>query len=291
MKYIKSVCYSGFRENQHPGWGVYPSVEEIREDLHILVRDGYQQIRLYDPNLHALRVLEVIREDNLPLKVMLGIGLGGEVYNPNVGWGLPIPQVELDKNIPRNEAELRKVIDLANTYPDIINYVSAGNENTSDWNPNLVSKEKMAYYINELKTHTSQKVTFCEGVYFWNHSSSILAKEVDFLSIHIYPFWTRTPFDQAVTETIKAYHETKNRFPNKEIVITELGWPTSSDFDLAYTNVENHRKYIVEIDKWAQEENVLIYYFEAFDEPWKGGNNPVEPEKHWGLYYVDRSKK
>ena len=44
MKYIKSICYSGFGENQHPGWEIYPSYEEIREDLHILVRDGYRQL-------------------------------------------------------------------------------------------------------------------------------------------------------------------------------------------------------------------------------------------------------
>ena len=291
MKYIKSICYSGFRENQHPFWHKYPSVEEIKEDLHILVKDGYKQIRLYDPNLHAQRVLEVIKEDKLPLKVMLGLGLGGEVYNEHVGWGLPIPQEELNKNIPINESVLRKAIDLANQYPDIINYVSAGNENTSDWNPNLISVEKMGYYIDELKKHTKQKVTFCEGVYFWNHKIESLSKKVDFISIHIYPFWTKTPFKDAIQETINEYNKTKEKYPNIPVIITELGWPTSSDFDLSYTNVENHRAYIEGIDKWAREHDVLVYYFEAFDEPWKGGNNPVEPEKHWGLYYVDRTKK
>lgn len=291
MRYIKSICYSGFRENQHPGLDIHPSIEEIKEDLHILVKDGYRQIRLYDPNLHAIRVLEVIKKDNLPLKVMLGLGLGGELYNPHVGWGLPIPQVELDKNIPKNEAVLRKTIELANKYPDIINYLSAGNENTSDWNPNLISVEKMAYYIDELKKHTTQKVTFCEGVYFWNHKLEKLAEKVDFLSIHIYPFWTRTPFKDAVNETIREYNKTKEKYPNKPIIITELGWPTSSDFDMNYTNVENHLSYIQKIDEWARKDDVMVYYFEAFDEPWKGGNNPVEPEKHWGLYYVDRTKK
>lgn len=291
MTYIKSICYSGFRENQHPFWQVYPSVEEIREDLHILVKDGYRQIRLYDPNLHAQRVLDVIKQDNLPLKVMLGLGLGGELYNPHVGWGLPIPQEELDKNIPTNEATLRKAIDLCNQYPDIINYVSAGNENTSDWNPNLIGIEKMGYYIDELKKHTTQQVTFCEGVYFWNHKIEALADKVDFISIHIYPFWTRTPFKDAIQETINEFNNTIKKYPNKPVIITELGWPTSSDFDLSYTNVENHIAYIKGIDQWARENEVLVYYFEAFDEPWKGGNNPVEPEKHWGLYYVDRTKK
>lgn len=291
MKYIKSICYSGFRENQHPGWEIYPSYEEIREDLHILVRDGYRQIRVYDPNVHAIRAIEIIREDKLPLKVMLGLGLGGEEYNEHVGWGLPIPQHELDKNIPKNEAVLRKVIELANKYPDVINYVSAGNENTSDWNPNLISVEKMAYYIDELKKHTKQKVTFCEGVFFWNNKCNALAEHVDFLSIHVYPFWTKTPFEEAVAETIKEYNQTKENFPNKPIIITELGWPTSSTVDNHYTNLENHAAYIKGIDEWAKKENVLVYYFEAFDEPWKGGNNPIEAEKHWGLYDVERKNK
>lgn len=64
---------------------------------------------------------------------------------------MPIPQHELDKNIPKNEAVLRQVIDLANQYPDIINYVSAGNENTSDWNPNLISVEKIKLTLFKIK--------------------------------------------------------------------------------------------------------------------------------------------
>jgi len=31
--------------------------------------------------------------------------------------------------------------------------------------------------------------------------------------------------------------------------------------------------------------------FEAFDEPWKGSGDPAEPEKHWGLFTVDRRPK
>ena len=31
--------------------------------------------------------------------------------------------------------------------------------------------------------------------------------------------------------------------------------------------------------------------FEAFDEIWKGSPDPLEPEKHWGLYTVDLQPK
>ncbi len=43
--------------------------------------------------------------------------------------------------------------------------------------------------------------------------------------------------------------------------------------------------------EWSRREGVLTYVFEAFDEPWKGSPNPFEPEKHWGLFRVDRTPK
>jgi hypothetical protein len=38
-------------------------------------------------------------------------------------------------------------------------------------------------------------------------------------------------------------------------------------------------------------EGLLCFVFEAFDEPWKGSPDPLEPEKHWGLFTVDRRPK
>jgi hypothetical protein len=39
------------------------------------------------------------------------------------------------------------------------------------------------------------------------------------------------------------------------------------------------------------EGGVLGFVFEAFDEPWKGSPDPMEPEKHWGLFTVERRPK
>ena len=66
-----AICYSGYRAGQSPDSRIYPSLEQIREDLHLLVRH-WQLLRLYDCSTHAERVLQVIREDRLPLRVMLG---------------------------------------------------------------------------------------------------------------------------------------------------------------------------------------------------------------------------
>ena len=39
------------------------------------------------------------------------------------------------------------------------------------------------------------------------------------------------------------------------------------------------------------ENEVLTFFFEAFDEPWKGSEDPLEPEKHWGVFFEDRKPK
>ena len=49
--------------------------------------------------------------------------------------------------------------------------------------------------------------------------------------------------------------------------------------------------YYNDLMDWAEKEKKIIFVFEAFDEPWKGSPEPLEPEKHWGLYNVDRSPK
>ena len=44
--------------------------------------------------------------------------------------------------------------------------------------------------------------------------------------------------------------------------------------------------------EWAKRTNTTVFFFEAFDEPWKGNpDNPLGAEKHWGLYFVDRTPK
>ena len=49
--------------------------------MEILTQDGYRYLRMYDPNLHARRVLETIRDKNLPLKCMIGIDSDPESNN------------------------------------------------------------------------------------------------------------------------------------------------------------------------------------------------------------------
>jgi exo-beta-1,3-glucanase (GH17 family) len=38
--------------------------------------------------------------------------------------------------------------------------------------------------------------------------------------------------------------------------------------------------------------NITTFFFEAFDEDWKGDtNDPLGAEKHWGLFTLERKAK
>ena len=53
----------------------------------------------------------------------------------------------------------------------------------------------------------------------------------------------------------------------------------------------NQAAYLAALDRWSREQGILTFVFEAFDEAWKGADDPLEPEKHWGLFTVDRRPK
>ena len=78
------------------------------------------------------------------------------------------------------------------------------------------------------------------------------------------------------------------------MVITEAGWATNSNgvgIDRENVNEDFQDIYYNELLEWSRQDNVLTFVFEAFDEPWKGSVDPNEPEKHWGLFRVDRTPK
>lgn len=57
-------------------------------------------------------------------------------------------------------------------------------------------------------------------------------------------------------------------------------------------NEEKQVQYYNEIMSWTRKMNITTFFFEAFDEEWKGDpNNPLGAEKHWGLYTTDRKPK
>ena len=288
-----AICYSGYRHGQSPNDQTFPSVEEIREDLHLLAKN-WRVLRLYDCTLHAERVLAVIREDGLDFQVMLGAYLGAEMNNFGCPWGGTFSEEELEASTKANAAELERLAVLATAYPDLVFSVAVGNEATVDWSDHFVPVARMIQYVRWVKQRIAQPVTFCENYVPWQLKLRELVAELDFISLHTYPVWEYKHIHEALDYTKDNVDSVARLYPGKPIVITEAGWATNSNgrgIDPANSSQDLQAIYYADLMQWSRETGLLTFVFEAFDEPWKGSADPMEPEKHWGLFTVDRRPK
>lgn len=288
-----AICYSGYREGQDPRQGIFPSYEEIREDLLILAQH-WSFIRLYDCSEHADTTLKVIQDEGLDLKVMLGVDMAAELSNPQCPWGAEFSDETLAANRQYNSAQVDRLIELSNRYTDSVFAVSVGNEATVEWTDHLVSVESLIAYVQRIKTAVSQPVTFCENYVPWTYKLAPLAAELDFISVHTYPVWEYQTIENALRYSQENYQSVVDCYPDKPVIITEAGWPTASNgrgIEPWNASEVLQQSYYEQLMQWTKDAGILTFVFEAFDEPWKGSPDPQEPEKHWGLFFVDRSPK
>lgn len=288
-----AICYSGYRQGQSPVERIYPTVDQIRQDLQLL-HPHWRVLRLYDCSEHAERVLEVIRRDGLGFKVLLGAYLGAEASNPACPWGSKLDDAFLAANRRENEAELRRLVSLARQYADIVFAVSVGNEAAADWTDHLVPLPRLVEAVRWVKQRVGQPVTVCEHFVPWLHKLQRLVQEIDFVSVHTYPVWDQRHLHEALEHTRDNVECVARLYPGKAVVVTEAGWATRSNgcrVAPEHSPQSWQAVYIRDLLEWSDASGTLVFVFEAFDEPWKGPSDPLAPDKRWGLYTVEREPK
>ncbi len=293
IEFGNAICYSGYRVGQSPLDGLYPSYQQVVEDLKIL-DEQWQYLRLYDCSEHADLVLRAIQNEGLDFKVMLGADVGAEMQSLDCPWLDKHPESLLVANRVANDRQIDRLIALANQYPDIVFAVSVGNEATVDWSDHLVSVERLIGFAQRIRAAIAQPITFCENYVPWTGKLEPLAAELDFISLHTYPVWEYRSIDGALQYTKQNYKGVAQHYPDKPVVITEAGWTTRSNgrgIDAWNASQAFQAEYYSQLMDWSTHKQILTFVFEAFDEPWKGSGDPHEPEKHWGLFTVDRKPK
>ncbi len=267
-----AIAYSGYREGQSPGSGARPSQDQVEEDLRILARN-WRLIRVYAADRHGEDVLEVIRREKIDLKVMLGIWLDRE------------PGSEQD-----NARQIAEGIRLADEYKDIVLAVNVGNEVLIEWTAHPVREERVIRYVRRVREAVTQPVTVADNYVWWRDHGAALAGEVDFITMHTYPLWERKDIDEGLSYTVENYEDVRAAHPGRTIVIGEAGWATFTEGNLHVPHggdEQKQRRYYEELTDWARENKVTVFFFEAFDEPWKDSGT----EEHWGLFTADRKAK
>ncbi len=286
-----AISYGCYREGQAPGIKG-PSEMEILEDLNI-IKNHWNLIRVYGSDDDSEKVLKVIKENNLPIKVMLGIWLENEVKHP--------------ERKPANIEQVIKGIELGNKYSEIIAAINVGNEVLVFWSWHRMEQNNLIKYIRMVRNNTIVPVTVADDYNFWNKpESKEVADEIDFIVAHIYALWNGKTLENAISWMDKIYfQDVKAMHPNKEIAIGETGWATNynphknghgeqGSLIKGTVSVDAQEKYLIQLNAWLRKKQITTFLFEAFDEPWKGGGEsagPNEVEKHWGVYYENREPK
>ncbi len=278
------ISYGAYRDGEAPG--DLTSKENILEDLQI-VAQRWNLIRTYGSGQQSRNILEVIRDNNLPIRVMQG------------AW------VDQHQTAAENREQVDGAIALANDFPEIVVAVNVGNEIFVDWSYHRIDDmDKVIGWIREVRSKVKQPVTVNDDYNFWNKPHAYrIADEVDFIGLHAYAFWNNKTLDIAMEWTDSIYRDIQQRHPDHVIAYTETGWPTSRVYgDGSYEGGligkagENEQEvFFDQYDPWVESNQVISFYFSSFDENWKGGfdgENPMDKaEKHWGLYKSDRTPK
>jgi exo-beta-1,3-glucanase (GH17 family) len=270
--YGNAIDYSGYRAGQSPQLKIYPTHAQILEDLTIL-KKNWKLILLYGGDQHSQDVLEVIQQHKLGIKVVVGLWLDGH------------PGFEGE-----NAAQVATAIRLANQYKQIVVAVNVGNEILVTWSDHKLTEDKAIEYVEQVRKAVQCPVTVADDFLYWRQPQAKLADHVDFIIMHAYPMWGHEDIDTAMPSTIKDYESVRKAHPGKTIVIGEAGWASYSVGDQHVPRAGDEvkqKRYYEELNAWAKANNVTTFYFEAFDEPWKGSGT----EGHWGLFSVDRKAK
>lgn len=287
------IAYGPHRDGQRPG-GASPTRAQLREDLHLVARH-WSLLRVYGSAGWPATMLSIIREDRLPLRVMLGTWVEPEQRRDSTGRVLE----ELPRGRAANRAELEAAVRLAAAYPDVVAAVCVGNETQVSWSAHRVPYDLLVGYVREARARTRVPVTTADDLDFWKEPAGhALAEEVDFLVTHLHPLWRGQQLADAAGYTARVFRELQAAHAGRPVVLGETGWATSKTssgdqgkYMKGAVGEAEQAAFCSDFAAWAERERVVTFFFEAFDENWKGGTEPAEVEKHWGFYRADRTPK
>lgn len=332
-----AMSYGGYRHVDH---SIEPTMDELKEDMKLLAVMGVKIVRTYKlTKPQASNLVKVIsdlkKEDpNFEMYVMLGAWIDCKnAFNWENG------EPNHNEESQENASEIKRAVDLANKYPDIVKIIAVGNEAMVKWatsyyvQPNIILK-----WVNHLqglkkdgKLPKDLWITSSDNFASWGgggeeyHVEDLneLIKAVDYISMHTYPmhdthyqpeFWLNPEGLEGKTdmekieismlrakkyaimqyENVKKYMESLG--VNKPIHIGETGWASLST---GYYGPDGSKAcdeykealYYKHMRDWTNEAGMSCFYFEGFDEPWKGGDNSGNSEKHFGLFTVEGKAK
>ncbi|HLP83817.1 MAG TPA: hypothetical protein VK157_05665 [Phycisphaerales bacterium] len=289
-----NICYGPHRDGQVPDTGPQPTREQVAEDARIMAKT-WGHVRMYGAGEATEFLLQTIREEKLPLKLMLGIWIAPETQLDQGGNVIATSAA----NAELNRKQVAEGIRLANLYKNEVVAIGVGNETQVYWSAYRCTTDSLIQHIRTVRAAVSQPVTTCDGFEFWlSPDSDRVAPEVDFAAVHIYAMWNKQRLENALAWSQDTWAKVHAKHPNMPFVITEIGWATDrgnngyqAEGVLGPWGEQPQEVFYRAVRDWANAHKIPYFWFQAFDEKWKGGSEPNEVEKHWGVYFSNRKPK
>src|SRR5690606_10563486 len=180
-------------------------------------------------------------------------------------------------------------IKAATTHADIVQAAIVGNETLLR---REVTAQRLAGLIGQVKAAIPQPVTYADVWEFWLAHPEI-APAVDFLTIHLLPYWEDDPagIDQALEHVAGIRQQFGTRFAPKDILIGETGWPSAGrQRETAVPSPINQARFMRGFVQLAENHGWQYNLIEAFDQPWKRASEGAVGG-YWGLFDADRRDK
>ncbi|MCK9637975.1 MAG: exo-beta-1,3-glucanase [Methylobacter tundripaludum] len=188
-----------------------------------------------------------------------------------------------------NKKEIEALIQSVNAHPDVVKRIIVGNEVLLRRDMDI---DSLIGYIRQVKQAVKQPVSYAD-VWSMYMKYPQLIDEVDFITIHILPYWEDepVPVEQATEHIEKIVQQVKDKAlsmgQNKPILIGESGWPSvGRQRGSAVPSVVNSAKFIRSLLQVAGRQHFDYNIIEAFNQPWKVDFEGVAGA-NWGLLTAD----
>lgn len=259
---INGVALSPYQADQNPIEGRHPGPDDIERDMATL--EGHvKSVRSYS-------------------------SLNGADLIPNAArrHGLSVTQGAWIQGVPEDEAEIASLVRLTRQNPNI-RRVLVGNE--AILRTDVTVPEQIAN-IQRVKRQVNVPVSTAEPWHVWlDHPE--LAAAVDYITVHILPYWEGVPAEGAVDYAMFRYNELRRKYPDKHILIGEIGWPSDGPWRRgAEASQVNQAKFLRSFFNVAARERLDYYIMEAFDQPWKRTLEGTAGAA-WGMWDAMRQPK
>jgi exo-beta-1,3-glucanase (GH17 family) len=267
---LSSLSFAPFRDGQGPMDAIFPSAEELDEDL-ALMGQVTRNIRTYASAEGSMPLIPDLAKKH-GLTMLQGAWLGA---------------LKAD-----NDVEIAALIRSANEHPEVVKRVLVGNEVLlrGDLKP-----DELINYIRQVKSAVKQPVSYAD-VWSMYMKYPQLIKEVDFITIHILPYWEDEPIPvenaPAHVERIvnQVQQEANTLAPGKSILIGESGWPSAGkQRGRSIPSVVNEARFIRDFIAVANKNGFDYNIVEAFNQPWKAAFEGIIGA-NWGLYDSNRKQ-